>query len=170
MNLIIERVFDVCDATISRVVNAPFVLSLSNGTIGESGHLSLDADSLNTYNIPFSLDLIRKRIKVTFEEVTLSESISEFGELDTTSIQSSDLSIVNLSKHMSISFDYPDKRYIEDISLNLVTYGYRRDYHFGYIPCPLFEFSIKLSDEEFNSCKLLLPNSIFRVSFQLLEG
>lgn len=134
----------------------------------EESSLTLDADMCAWYNIPMSLDLIGRTLVCSFEsrELHLHDD-----RVNTESLTNDKLQIQSLEKSETITsvfYTVPPSKYNQSSRiLKLSSFGDGDGMHIHIMPCPFYRFIIELTDEEYEACKALPANSIFKVSFHL---
>lgn len=153
------------------MTNAPFQIVLEGNSFRreEESSLTLDTDTCSRYNIPMSFDLVGRTLICSFESRELSFKDNNF--VDMNSLESDDLNISSLSKNESIWSSFgtisPSKHSKVSRTLTLSSFGGGDGIHPSPLPCPFYRVVLELTDEEYEACKVLPPNSIFKVNFRL---
>lgn len=159
----------------TRANNVPFQIILGGNYLRqeEESSLTLDADICTRYNIPISLDLIGRTLACSFEsrELPLQGDNNGNGRVDMESLGSDDLQIKSLKKTeitLSVFHTIPPSKYNQiSQTLELSSFGGGDGMRMHIIPCPFYHFLVELNDEEYEACRALPANSVFKVSFHL---
>lgn len=184
----LEKEFTIFEVSARNFINAPFefVLEDREFRLRKQNVLIMNQATLDYYHIPFSLDLVGKKIICSFisrkSETTEAHPFDHIGKLEFMPpqnkkrkrtkeiIQDDDLKIKTLVKSESYatigSLVLQEMRKVE-ILLELISFGEGDGLHFHPLPCPFYHFFLTLTEEEYKECQLLPSNIIFKVSFSL---
>lgn len=171
----ITKEFRIQEVKATRASNAPFQIVLEGNYLrrDEESSLTLDADTCARYNIPMSFDLVGRTLICSFWSRALPLRYDDYedGRADTESVNSDELQIQSLKRNETMAFIFysvPPSKYNEvSRTLELASFGGGDGMHPHIMPCPFYRFIVELTDEEYEACKDLPANSIFKVNFNL---
>lgn len=172
----ITKPFKICEVKATDASNAPFQIILLHNALKreEESSLTFDTDTRVRYNIPLSFNLVGRTLICSFEsrELSLRDDNHGNGRVDTESLGSDDLQIQSLKKNevtLSIFYTIPPSKYNQvSQTLELSSFGGDDGMRVHIMPCPFYRFITELTDEEYEACKDLPVNSVFKVSFNLV--
>ncbi len=171
----ITKEFRIHEVKATRVSNAPFQIVLEGDPFRRNGEssLTLDAETCKRFCIAMSLDLVGRTLICSFESRELPLETNEHfkGHVDMNAVTSDDLAIHSLHKneHVSPSFGMipPSKHSEVSRALQLSSFGGGDGIDPSPLPCPFYQISLELTEEEYEACKALPPASVIRATFRL---
>ena len=172
----ITKEFRIQEVKATRVSNAPFQLVLEGNPFRQNGEstLTFDTDTLARFGIAMSLDLVGRTLVCSFEsrELPLESNGHLKGHVDIKAVTSDDLAIHSLHKNERVSPSFgiipPSKHSEVSRTLELSSFGGGDGIHPSPLPCPFYRFSLELTEEEYEACKVLSPVSVICANFRLV--
>jgi hypothetical protein len=162
----ITRTLKIKETRATEISNAPFRILLEGGS-----SLTLNRETCARYGIPLPLDLIGKMFTCSFESHELLFDHKNIHHVDIKPLESDDLLICSVQKNEVVSLHGiipPTKYYEVSRILKLSSFSNGYGTHLSFLPCPFYEITLNLSDEEYEQCKVLPANTAFKASFKLL--
>lgn len=160
---------------IREVSAVPFKIVLFGNTslnIPES-MLILNKDISDRFKIPLIFDIVGSKLLCLCESHELVPEKEGYhqGFIEFSSLSNEDVVIASLEgqeifRFLTLGISPPSKYSSKTYILKLVTP--MAGGHLFPIPCPCYELNLELTGDEFNQCSLLPPETVFRVSFQLV--
>ena len=167
--------FIIHEVKAARVSNAPFQIVLEDGSFkrNRESSLTLDVDTCARFGIPMSLELVGRMLVCSFESYDIPLEVDGHfkGQVDMKTVTSDDLAIRSLHKNERVSASFsaipPSKHSEVSRTLELSSFGGGDGIHPSPLSCPFYRIVLKLTEEEYEECKVLPPASVIRMSFRL---
>lgn len=171
----ITKPFKICEVKATDASNAPFQIILLHNALKreEESSLTFDTDTRVRYNIPLSFNLVGRTLICSFEsrELSLQGDDIAMERIDRRQLSSDELQIQSLKKievTFPIFYTIPPSKYNQmSQTLELSSFGGGDSMRMHIMPCPFYRFLVELTNEEYEACKALPANSVFKVSFNL---
>jgi hypothetical protein len=172
----IMKEYRIGEFSISRSDNAPFRIELDRTSwdVKEKSSLSLDRATCKRYKIPLTLDLVGRTMICSFESKELPLLEGEWkGHVDYLSVRNDDLQIQSIEKKEAIRPMFnripPSKSNTAVCIMKLSSFGGGDGMHFHILPCPFYEITLELTEDEYEACRALSPTAVFRIHFALKD-
>jgi len=174
----VRKELRISEVIATNASNVPLQIVLAGGH--RSGKdiessLTLDAATCARHKIPKIFSLVGRTIVCTFRsrEIPLLQKEPWQGQIDFGAIEDDCLEIESLNREETIrpnSHIIPAGRIDETLrTLVLSSFSKGGKRHSRDVPCPFYQFILWLTEGEYEACKLLPVNSMFKVDFHLLK-
>lgn len=159
--------FLITEVSANYALNTPFHLTLQSERHSmNDSTIALNQEVAKRYEIPFSIDLVNTSLICSFE--AQEHPVLPDEKIDYHSVTDADLLLDLLFKLEEMNpmwyFVPARKNYTTQRVLHLVTFGSGGE---GILPCPCYDFYLSLTEKEYQKCKRLPLNTMFRLSYSL---
>lgn len=166
--MLLIKKFRIQEIRATNVSIAPFTFILNDAQQpANESFLVMNVEIGNRYHIPMSLDIIGRELVCSFQN---REALQDFagGPNEFITVSDEDLKIVALTSRETANLNWGllpiAPKFETERTFELVSFGDEN----GIRLCPFYRFKFSLTRSEYQSCKKLPPNSIFKASFHLV--
>lgn len=177
----ITQIYRIAEVHGTRAINAPYKFKLENmfwAKYDEQNEIVLDKDACEQHHITPSLDLVGRYICCTLTPRVLKKDNEYNGHgivlCDMQDIQPEDLLINNIRRNEEWLVYYPegspDDTLMQNItySISLSSYNECGGSRFAPSPCPWYNLTISLREEQFQECTRFQRGTVLTVHLNLL--